>query len=207
MLSTQEAITGGFANPVLDAQTGFKTLMDCMARPGTVHAPDVCLAQPAPLNRMAALAALTLFDSDTPFWLDDPLHTDSIRDWIGFHTGATPAREKGTAHFAILQATDTMADLAEFNTGTQEYPDRSATLILQVEGFAADPAWLLRGPGIDGSLAFEPLGMPRDFLWFWDGNRNRFPCGIDIVFAAPQALAALPRNTRIDIPGSSNEVS
>ncbi|MEZ5790616.1 MAG: phosphonate C-P lyase system protein PhnH [Nitratireductor sp.] len=33
MLSTQEAITGGFANPVLDAQTGFKTLMDCMARP------------------------------------------------------------------------------------------------------------------------------------------------------------------------------
>lgn len=207
MHTAEKIISGGFGEPVLDAQRGFKALMDCMAHPGTIASPAIAIVPPTPLNRMAALAALTLFDTDTPYWLEGPMDCAVVRDWLGFHTGAKPAGEREQALFAILPAPTKSALLEGFALGSQEYPDRSATLILQVEGFAVNPEWRLGGPGIKSQIGFELLGMPRDFPSFWEGNRARFPCGIDFILAAPDALACLPRTTRIGFTDLNEEAA
>ena len=66
------AVAVGFAEPVLAAQTTFRTVMDALARPGSVRR-LAGVAAPAPLSPSAAAIALTLLDYETPFWLDAPL--------------------------------------------------------------------------------------------------------------------------------------
>ncbi|TIV60422.1 phosphonate C-P lyase system protein PhnH [Mesorhizobium sp.] len=193
-----QSIDGGFAEPVFNAQAVFRAIMDAMARPGTVqHLPQLA-RPPAPLSATAGAVALSLCDNDTPIWLDAPLQAEaSVKAWLGFHTGAPLANTPADAHFALITNPREMAALDGFAQGTQEYPDRSTTLILLVDDLASGPSLLLEGPGIEKTSMIAPPGMPRHFVEQWKQNNQRFPRGVDIILAAPGSLACLPRTTRI----------
>lgn len=191
------SIDGGFAEPVFNAQTVFRAIMDAMARPGTVQPLPPLAHPPAPLSATAGAVALALCDNDTPVWLDAPLQTASVKTWLGFHSGAPLANTPADAHFALIANPKEMAALDGFAQGTQEYPDRSTTLILLVDDLASGPSLLLEGPGIEKTSMIAPPGMPRHFVEQWKQNNQRFPRGVDIILAAPGGLACLPRTTRI----------
>src|ERR1700749_2528889 len=72
-MSAMTGLSAGFSDKVLSAQSTFRAVMEAMARPGSVHhvTPDVGAA-PGLMHGAAALA-LTLFDHDTPIWLDPQL--------------------------------------------------------------------------------------------------------------------------------------
>jgi alpha-D-ribose 1-methylphosphonate 5-triphosphate synthase subunit PhnH len=192
-----QSIDGGFAEPVFNAQTVFRAIMDAMARPGTVQALPALAHPPAPLSATAGAVALALCDNDTPVWLDPSLQTASVKAWLGFHSGAPLANTPADAHFALVAKPAEMAALDGFAQGTQEYPDRSTTLVLLVDDLASGPALLLEGPGIEKTSMIAPPGMPRHFVEQWKQNNQRFPRGVDIILAAPGSLACLPRTTRI----------
>ena len=193
-----QSIDGGFAEPVFNAQTVFRAIMDAMARPGTVQDLPQLARPPAPLSATAGAVALSLCDNDTPVWLDPPLQAEAaVKAWLGFHTGAPLANTPADAHFALIANPKEMAALDGFAQGTQEYPDRSTTLILLVDDLASGPSLLLEGPGIEKTSMIAPPGMPRHFVEQWKQNNQRFPRGIDIILAAPGRLACLPRTTRI----------
>ena len=63
----------GFHDPQLDAQRVFRQLLQAMARPGQIVPIDRLPEAPKPLSGGAAALALTLFDLDTPIWLDEAL--------------------------------------------------------------------------------------------------------------------------------------
>jgi alpha-D-ribose 1-methylphosphonate 5-triphosphate synthase subunit PhnH len=191
-------ISGGFTNPVFDAQAIFRAVMDAMARPGTVQRAKAETQPPQPLSPVAAAVALTLCDHDTPLWLDPALkQTQAVASWLGFHTGVPLADTPADAHFALVADPAGLIALENFAQGTQEYPDRSTTLILQVASLSAGDGLMLEGPGIDGSTSFAPTPLPRHFVEQWKQNRARFPRGVDLVVAAPEGIACLPRTTRI----------
>lgn len=193
-----QQIEGGFENPVFDAQTVFRAVMDAMARPGFVRSLPVLAAPPAPLSPNTAAVALALCDHDTPLWLDVPLQSSpAVKSWLGFHTGAPLARTADEAHFAIASSAGELMSLDNFAQGTQEYPDRSATLVLQVESLSSGARLLLDGPGIEKTADLSPLPLPRHFVEQWKQNNQRFPRGIDVIFVAPEGVACLPRTTRI----------
>ncbi|MDX8539587.1 phosphonate C-P lyase system protein PhnH [Mesorhizobium abyssinicae] len=193
-----QAIEGGFADPVFNAQTVFRAVMDAMARPGSVQPLPGLARPPAPLSVTSGAVALTLCDNDTPLWLDPALQAEaSVRSWLGFHTGAPLANTPADAHFAIIARPAEMMALDGFSQGTQEYPDRSTTLILVVSGLASGVPLLLEGPGIEKMAMLAPAEMPRHFIEQWKQNSQRFPRGVDIILAAPDGVACLPRTTRI----------
>ncbi len=195
---TAQSIEGGFADPVFNAQTVFRTVMDAMARPGTVQKLPALARPPAPLSATAGAIALALCDNDTPIWLDPALRASAaIKYWLGFHSGAPLANTPADAHFAVITAPCEMMALDGFSQGTQEYPDRSTTLILQVSDLASGTPLLLQGPGIEKTATIAPAQMPRHFVEQWKQNNQRFPRGIDIVLATPDSIACLPRTTRI----------
>lgn len=191
-------IEGGFARPVFDAQAAFRAVMDAMARPGTVQPVPPAARPPAPLAATAGAVALALCDHDTPVWLDAPLAaSEAVSAWLGFHTGAPRAATPAEAHFAFVAAPAAMIGLENFAQGTQAYPDRSATLVLQVDTLREGPALRLAGPGIEHEARLAAAPLPRHVAEQWAQNNARFPRGVDLVLAAPDGIAALPRTTRI----------
>jgi len=187
------AIHAAFTDPPRESQQVFRAVMSAMARPGEVVRVDVCFAPPAPLNTAAAAVLLTLADFETAVWTDTP--SPDAAQFLRFHTGARVLDERVLADFALLTDSRNAPSLETFAQGTADYPDRSATAIIQIEAFGHD--WRLTGPGIDGETRFSAAPLPEDFVKQWRDNHARFPQGVDIIFAGNGQIAALPRSTEI----------
>lgn len=188
------AIQGGFDDPVLGSQGVFRALMHALARPGTVQPLPALPRPPAPLTPELAAVAQTLCDHDTPLWLDPALRDPAVADWLRFNTGAPIVDDPVEAAFALAL---TLPEIAGFAQGTDEYPDRSTTIVLAVPAFDGGPALTLRGPGIESTATVAPTGLPDDFIAQWAGNRARFPRGVDLLLVSGGRVLGLPRTTRI----------
>ena len=150
-MTTIAELPAGFADKVLSAQSTFRSVMDAMARPGIIQRIAVATGAPSPLMRGAAAIALTLFDHDTPVWLDAAMSgTADVTKWLKFHTGAPVIADSSICSFALIGDPRTLPALDRFAFGSNEYPDRSTTLILQVGSLTEGSRFELRGPGIDG---------------------------------------------------------
>ena len=183
-----QTLEGGFSSPATDAAFAFRGLMTAMARPGQIQ--NVAGgAGPRPLSIAAATVLLTLCDTTTPLHLTGPYDTMSIRAWIGFHTGA-PISTADKAQFALGQWSD-LLPLNQYSKGTPDYPDRSATLIVELHSIDANGA-TLRGPGIENEALFS---LPERAAF--QENAKLFPLGLDFIFTSGNRLAALPRTTEV----------
>jgi alpha-D-ribose 1-methylphosphonate 5-triphosphate synthase subunit PhnH len=188
----------GFSDPVLASQAVFRTVMEAMARPGSIAEIDVAIAPPAPLGIAAAALALTVLDFDTPVWLDATLAAaPEVDGWLKFHTGAPRTADAAEAAFAFIAKSANMPGFDVFALGSIEYPDRSTTLILEVETLEERDAFRLCGPGIKGSRRLAAAPLPSDFAERMAENRVRFPRGIDLVLTCGRRLAALPRSVHL----------
>lgn len=183
----------GFADPVDDAQATFRAVLDAMARPGTLHDVGRQLSAPAPLDSATAAVLLTLVDNETPLWLDR--FAMSARDWLAFHCGADFVDALAHASFALALSMPELQDLA---CGSDETPESSATLILQVSSLGSGVKYRLAGPGLREPALLAAHGLPANFVSIWRQNHALYPRGVDIVLCAGTTVAALPRSVSIE---------
>ncbi|WP_198374247.1 phosphonate C-P lyase system protein PhnH [Neoroseomonas rubea] len=185
-------LTPGFADPVLHAQAAFRAVLDAMSRPGRVQLAGPGLAPPAPLMRASAAVLLSLADAATPVWHDAGADADA---WLRFHAGAPVATTPRDAAFVL--ATGAPPTLAALDAGTEEEPERGATLLIQVEAIEEGTGLRLTGPGIEHEHRLLVRGLPDGFVAAWAANRALFPRGVDVILCAWDRLAALPRTVAI----------
>jgi alpha-D-ribose 1-methylphosphonate 5-triphosphate synthase subunit PhnH len=201
-MTTVAELPAGFADKVLSAQSTFRSVMDAMARPGSVARIAVDAGTPHPMMRGTAAIALTLFDHDTPIWLDRRMsETADVTKWLKFHTGAPVIANSTVCHFALFGEAQTLPALDRFALGSNEYPDRSTTLILQVESLTQGPILELCGPGIDGTAELRAAIQPVDLFERLAVNAALFPRGIDVVLVHDDTIVAIPRTTRLAAKG------
>ncbi len=198
MRAETQVFEGGFSDAVLNSQEVFRALMDAMANPGRVFPVRNLVNAPMPLSPVMAAIAATLFDHDATVWCDKAIAgSDATAGWLKFQTGLELTSNPADAQFALIRDVDTMPSFEAFAKGTSEYPDRSTTIILQVEGFDGAEVLTLQGPGIEDTQSFAPSRLPKLFIDQWTANRTAFPRGVDLIFAGKGAIAALPRTTRV----------
>lgn len=182
------------------SQAAFRALMDAFARPGEIKTVDNASA-PAPFAPASAALIKSLADYETPVWLDPAFEASpEAAEWVRFQTGARMTNEKHAAAFALIADPLTMPDFLEFALGSEEYPDRSTTLLLQVADFSGK-SFTLTGPGIKESKRAAVSGLPNDFAERMAANRELFPRGVDLVLVAAEHIIALPRSIRISEAG------
>jgi alpha-D-ribose 1-methylphosphonate 5-triphosphate synthase subunit PhnH len=197
-MTTVKELPAGFADKVKSAQSTFRSVMDAMARPGSVQRIVAGTGAPSPMMRGTAAIALTLFDHDTPIWLDPAMSaTSEVARWLKFHASAPVVQDSSICHFALIGDAGALPGLDRFSFGSNDYPDRSSTLIIQVESLTEGSAIELRGPGIDGSSIVHAAVQPADLFERLAINAVLFPRGIDVVLVADDAIVAIPRTTRL----------
>jgi len=183
----------GFAAPAAASQSVFRSALAALSRPGRI-------LEIAPCGQPAARALLlSLLDQDTRLWLSPGARPEAA--FLRFHTGCSIAETPAAASFALVAAPDQLPALDAFEWGSDDYPDRSTTLIVEVEALDADGrdgSWRLSGPGIRGETRLAARGLGPQFLAMWAGNHKRFPRGVDLLLTCGARLAGLPRTTRIE---------
>ena len=181
----------GFANPVHDAQTCFRNILNAMSHPGRLTRIRGTLP-PRPLGVAAGAALLTLADHETPLWIDPA--AAAARPWLVFHCGAAVTPEPGACVFGLALS---LPDLSLFSAGTHEEPESSATIVCQVDSLDRGRTYALSGPGLRETATLTVAGLPPDFAAIWARNRALFPRGIDLILCADDHLTALPRTVSI----------
>lgn len=194
-------IAPGFADPTRDSQAVFRRVMDAVARPGTIQDLSFAPEPPPGLGRAAAAMALTLFDFETKVWLDPLVRTGAAADWLRFHCACPLTEAPGEAAFAIVIDAADCPPLSAFHPGDAKYPDRSTTLLVQVPALVGGRCATLEGPGIKGRSALAPEGLGAGFWAQVQANHDHFQFGVDLILAAGDLIAALPRSTRVTIKG------
>jgi len=182
------ALGGGFSDVAVEAAHAFRAALTALSRPGRI-VEIAGAAPPAPLSPAAGTLLLTLASADTPVHLVGGHDTEEIRSWLAFHTGA-PVADREDAAFAV-GTWDALSPLEGYRIGTPEYPDRSATLIVELSALGGEGA-ILTGPGIDGQAR---LDLPA--LEPFRENAARYPLGLDFFFTCGARVAGLPRTTHV----------
>lgn len=189
----------GFTDLAVESAAAFRVIMNAMARPGRIQALEPHIEAPAPLGAAAAAVALTLCDFQTPVYLAPSFKVAAVERYLRFHTGAAIVVQPDAAAFAFMTADTALADLPQLAAGTHEYPDRSATAVIQVAGLTASGPVDLDGPGIKGSLSIGAEGLDFAVWQILAANHAQFPLGFDVIFVSHNAVAGLPRSTAIRI--------
>lgn len=190
------AISAAFATPVFDAQRTFRTVMNALAEPGTEHVVDAGGPRCPGFSTAMTAIALTVADFETRLWVD-PAESREAADYLRFHTGAPIVVDRIDAAFAFVTRPRELGRLATFAQGTLEYPDTSATLVVDVESIDTARGWILSGPGIAGTRRLAVSPLPETLHADLVANRAAFPCGVDLIFCAGTRIVALPRSTRV----------
>lgn len=187
-------IDPGFADAVDGAQRCFRAVLGAMSRPGRIAALDLVESPPKGLSPAAAAIVLAFADIDAPVWLG--ARAAPAADWIRFHTGAPIASDPMFASFAFV-ATDELPDWSAVNLGSNEYPDRSTTLVVETSRTSTDGPLVLRGPGIEDSHRAAIDGIDSAFWARRAELHELFPRGADLIFVSGTNVLAIPRTTRV----------
>lgn len=193
-----ETLLRGFDSPVDDCGRVFRTLLDAISHPGRIVPASGPAEHPDTLSDSASAVLLTLCDYTTPVWLEENKATREVTEYLRFHAAAPLASESSRAAFAVLGG-GTPLTPERFFRGTSDYPDRAATVIVDVAGFEIDAQVRLSGPGINGVAAVGAVGLPSAFWEEMQNNNAAFPLGIDVILTAPGQLCAIPRSTSIEV--------
>lgn len=191
------SVAPAFTDLSTDSAINFRILLDCMARPGTIGQVAFDATPLEKIGTATLVAALTLADHESPVWLDEPLRSNDIMQFIRFHCGSPIVAAPEEAAFAIFAGCPSVEVLDQFAIGTPEYPDRSATLIVAAEALETGGNIVLAGPGIKVKRHISVDGLDSAF-WTWlRANNARFPLGVDVLLTSGKNILALPRSVQI----------
>ncbi len=191
------AFSSGYESRAVEASHDFRVLMNALSRPGTRQPVPHNTEKVEGLNAGSVVAALTLCDHETTVFLEESDANDKVHDFLTFRCGCTIITDVADADFLFFASFPPPSVLDTLKTGSSQYPDRSATAIIQVDTIEQTGSLNFQGPGILDRHLLGISAIGSDFIDWWAGNNQRFPLGIDAFLTTDDAIVGLPRTVKI----------
>lgn len=189
-----------------ESQHIFRRLLDSMANPGNINElhRDVLCKGSFPEEHLTVMTiAGTLFDSEVTFApLDSKMK--ELAPLISLSTESQLA-EPEEADFLLADGLYSATEISYAKRGTLFFPDKSATLILEVSDLFPDEMneganIIVEGPGVPGNRLLVVCGLlPENLIFLQEANKE-FPLGVDAIFVSrSNKVACLPRSVGFEL--------
>lgn len=218
-------IKDGAFDITFDSQEIFRSILDAMARPGSiVRLPDINITPPV-TNRYPLLVLMTLLDHEVSFCVSG--HSDAnvntnintsvntntnengnrqaVAEYLELNTGSKES-VFGDADLILVYRGSSNGLIRMAKQGTLEYPDESATVVYDVgsignrrhegeKGYNKEMLLELFGPGIADKCTIAISGIERAEIEDILELRD-YPLGIDAIFSDKAGnIVCIPRST------------
>src|SRR5665213_3357484 len=187
-----------------NAQQGaraFRIILNAMARPGKVFTLPSLIEQSGPAYATTLTVLLALGDHLTSIYLAEAFCTAEIEKLLRFHTASQLVEDRAQADFAILNAANAEMALGAWSRGNPEYPDQSATLLIQTTSLAQGQEVQFWGPGIQSPITVHIADINPSFWKARAAANATFPLGVDMIFVTSQEILGCPRSTHVSFAG------
>lgn len=185
-------------DPVLRHTAVFRRLLQVSSRPGNVVSladlirPDQLIKT---LNPLIELITLTLCDVETSFCFSS---NQTAAHQLAQLSASHLVSPEQADLIVILLGDDPLPLIETAKTGDLISPDRSASLLIEVEKLSADQDYALSGPGIKDITHMGITGLDRAWVQAFTDKNSEFPCGIDLFLIDQYAnLSAIMRTTKV----------
>ena len=195
---------------VFDSQRVIRTLLEVLARPGTVGSlPALDYRFPPEDFCAPALSIMkTLCDHRVSFSVGAPAHRAAWVRYLEVNL-ATPVAEPADAGYVLFDGSSFDEDFSRLSTGCLEFPEASATALLGVglleslpreNGSTGMATLRLSGPGVKATASLRVAGLDPRYLE-QRARANRFyPLGIDLLLVDRDGrVAGIPRTSAIEV--------
>jgi alpha-D-ribose 1-methylphosphonate 5-triphosphate synthase subunit PhnH len=200
------AATAALLDTIRSDQQTFRTVLTALANPGQIERLANQSRSDAPMlngNRFTASLLMALLDHEVSFSVEPGPDAGVFAAYILKRTRC-PIVSTDRAAFVVADHSKLDPQLPlELHTGSFDYPDDAATLIVQTPALdqkTGDLTLALEGPGVPGRRVIKLSGVSAEFFAARDRANAHYPIGIDLLFIDQEGrIIALPRTTQVTI--------
>lgn len=174
----------------------YRQLINAASRPGHVEIITEDVKNYTGFSNAALLTAMTLFDNEISFYSADK----TMRQELKVLTGGLPNKDYSSADFLVTKEADLKAEyFKEVMKGVLISPEKSATLLIDIESIGKGQAYRLSGPGIKESTDIQ-LSFPSSWFALRNEVCKEFPLGIDLILTDKENnTVVIPRTTKVEV--------
>lgn len=177
-------------------QQHYRQLIDIFSYPGKMLQSNETVNNYSTYCNATLMTAMTLLDNEVTF------HTALKSDGqeIATLTGGEFTSEVNRSDYVIVKEKDLSAAIFEdVQIGKLASPEKSATLIVELENLEAGNIYRLSGPGIKETAMIQ---ISLDHKWMDRRNEKckEYPLGIDLILIDDENnMMSIPRTTKVEV--------
>jgi alpha-D-ribose 1-methylphosphonate 5-triphosphate synthase subunit PhnH len=177
-----------------DSQQVFRAVLEALARPGT---PMALPHRPLEMLAAAVVPVFALADLTTGVCVLE----NAGDPWAAAVSTGTSAPTWPAEMARLVASVRPVSDdeVRGFTRGSAAAPEHAALVALGVRDVHGGPRrWTLSGPGVRGTAAVAPQGLPAGFVAARAEAVDAYPAGIDVLLVTDDGrVVGLPRTTAI----------
>lgn len=186
---------------LFESQRQYRTILDCMAKPGILATLDANINVPNNINKASALIAFALMNSDVTF---NNSYTQEIDTYFLLNTSSSPA-EANQADFIFISGTqENTSPIDKAKSGLPEYPEHGAFVVIDTEKISETTLengmkLTLEGPGVETTKELYIKGLSTEILEALTEKNIEYPLGVDTIFTDKEGVMfCMPRSNKFN---------
>lgn len=174
----------------------YRQLVNAASRPGHVETLTEDVKNYTNFSNAALLTALTLFDNEISFFTTNAAMEKEVR----VLTGGVSNQNYQAADFIISKEADLKEEyFTDTLKGVLISPEKSVTLLIDVDSIGEGQTYRLSGPGIKETTDIS-LSLAKDWLALRNEACIEFPLGIDLLLTDKNNQAVfIPRTSKVEV--------
>lgn len=186
---------------LFESQKQYRTILDCMSKPGTLAILDADINGPKEINKASILVGFALLNNDVTFY-NSHTQKEEINTYLSLNTASSFSEIKEADFIFTSGLESNISAIDQAKSGLPEYPEHGAFLIIdtaKISEKALENGFkiTLKGPGVKNTKDIFIEGLSQETLDALAEKNIEYPLGVDIIFTDLKGvILCIPRSNK-----------